>query len=457
MSIRRLLLTLGLLGALAPQALATWSIVVMNRRTGEVGVTSATCIADLDLRVYLPVIVPGKGAAAAQSFIDTQARNRKEIRMMIESGFAPDTILQFLAATDTSHQTRQYGIVTRYGDPITFTGTGAGLARFGVVGSIGEYEYAIQGNVLTGDAVILAAEQAFRSIQGDMAERMMAGMEAAMALGGDGRCSCNDQAPTSCGVPPPSFTHSAYTGFFLIGRLGDDPGGCESATGCATGDYYANLNFIGNATTLDPVVELRNQFDAWRTGLAGVPDQVRSQVFLDRSAVVAGGVDRATLMVELRDLADVPVTSGVATLEVESGGFQEVASIGSVIPLGGGVYQLELTANTRAGSEDFAVTAVLHGGERIRLAPDQTLVSRPAGELTLDSGTYSSGAGTLLGLNLRRGASQAGAPYRILASTSGTQPGSTYAGISVPLNADGLWSYTQSLTGAAPFRDCVYD
>ena len=41
-------------------------------------------------------------------------------------------------------------------------------------------------------------------------ERFMAGLQAGRALGGDGRCSCSFNDPTSCGVPPPDFEKSAH-------------------------------------------------------------------------------------------------------------------------------------------------------------------------------------------------------------------------------------------------------
>ena len=69
---------------------------------------------------------------------------------------------------------------------------------------IGDIVYAVQGNVLTGPAVITAAEQAIRTTPGDLAEKLMAAMEASRFFGGDGRCSCNGNSPTQCGAPPAS-------------------------------------------------------------------------------------------------------------------------------------------------------------------------------------------------------------------------------------------------------------
>src|SRR5690606_11767532 len=118
---------------------------------------------------------------------------------------SPQAILAGLAQIDPNHQGRQYGIVTLEHDPLTFTGTGAGFARHGVTGEIGSLRYAVQGNLLTGNVVVEAAEHALRTTPGDLGERVMAAMTAAARMGGDGRCSCSPIQPTSCGAPPASF------------------------------------------------------------------------------------------------------------------------------------------------------------------------------------------------------------------------------------------------------------
>ena len=58
---------------------ATWSIVVVNTRTGEVCVASATCLSNLNLKLHLPVIVVGVGGGASQALLDFGATSRKVI------------------------------------------------------------------------------------------------------------------------------------------------------------------------------------------------------------------------------------------------------------------------------------------------------------------------------------------------------------------------------------------
>ena len=71
--LRRLTTFLGALLVLHAPALATWSIVVLNHKTGEVCVATATCIPNFQIRRYVPVVRVGLGGAAAQSWVDSQA------------------------------------------------------------------------------------------------------------------------------------------------------------------------------------------------------------------------------------------------------------------------------------------------------------------------------------------------------------------------------------------------
>ena len=216
----------------AGSAHATWSIILVDTATGEIAIGSATCLASFDLRAGTPVLIPGIGAAAAQSFVDSTGQNRVLIRDRLSQDIPPSQILDELTAFDPGHQTRQYGIVDARGRAATFTGTGAGAWAGGQTGQFTSTHagrastiiYAVQGNVLTGEPVVTAAVQAITTTQGDLAAKLMAGMQAARSLGGDGRCSCAPSAPTACGAPPPTFTKSAHIAYMLIARAGDAEG-----------------------------------------------------------------------------------------------------------------------------------------------------------------------------------------------------------------------------------------
>ncbi|MBX3321645.1 MAG: DUF1028 domain-containing protein [Phycisphaeraceae bacterium] len=205
----------------AGHASATWSILIVDTRTGEIGLASATCLTNTDLLQLTPVMLGGVGGATAQSFGDTTGQNRTFIRDRLLEGVAPADILPLLDAFDSGHQTRQYGLIDVNGGVATFSGTGAGAWAGGVTGKIGDYVYAVQGNVLTGSPVVMEAEHAIITTSGDLPDKLMASMQAARAMGGDGRCSCVSNNPTGCGSPPPAPFKSADIGYMIIARAGD--------------------------------------------------------------------------------------------------------------------------------------------------------------------------------------------------------------------------------------------
>jgi uncharacterized Ntn-hydrolase superfamily protein len=353
---RTLLPLLGLL-VLAAENSATWSIVCVNRRTREVGVATATCITDFNIRTAVPVIFVGEGAGAAQSFIDTSAVNRRTMYFSFrDTEETPADILAQLAQQDPGHETRQYGIVNFAGAPITFTGSRDGLAATGVTGEVGDIWYAIQGNVLAGNQIVFAAEAAFRTQKGDLGQKMMAAMEAARALGGDGRCSCDPARPTSCGVPPPNFTKAAHVGTVIVARVGDTNSGCNSAQGCAQGEYYLNLNVVhGGASDPDPVFTLRDRYDKWRLHLLGRPDAIASLVGAVKQLPADGTTERRVTL-ELHDLDDHRIAHGGAQLEVVTAdGLPSLATVGPVTDLGNGRYTFDLRAGTQPGLDRFLV------------------------------------------------------------------------------------------------------
>jgi uncharacterized Ntn-hydrolase superfamily protein len=362
--IRQSLLLLAGLATFSSHASATWSIVCVNTRTREVGVSTATCLEDFNLRSGVPVIFVGEGAAAAQSFLDSTGTNRRLIYFSFrDTEETPAEILAQLAVTDAGHQTRQYGIVNFTGGPVTFTGNRAGDAATGVTGQIGDVIYAIQGNILTGDEVVLAAEAAFRAKKGDLGQKIMAGMEAARALGGDGRCSCTTGPATSCGVPPPGFTKSAHVGVVVIARVGDTNAGCNASRGCAGGNYYLTLNVIGDRNDVDPVFTLQERYDAWRQRRRGRPDGVLSVVG-GAKPLPADGTTERRVTLELRDLDERPLGHGGALLEVlPLDGLPSQATVGPVTDLGDGRYTFQVRAASQAAVDRFQirVTDVLPG------------------------------------------------------------------------------------------------
>src|ERR1043165_5145275 len=126
---------IALLALAASPASATWSIILVDTRTGEIAVGSCTCLSSFDLRDNTPGLIPLVGAATAQSSVDSTGQNRVFIRDRLAQGLSPDQILTQLASFDSGPQPRQYGIADARAGVATFTGANAGQWAGGRTGS----------------------------------------------------------------------------------------------------------------------------------------------------------------------------------------------------------------------------------------------------------------------------------------------------------------------------------
>lgn len=439
--LRRLAVVVAVALVAAP-ARSTWSICVVNVRTREACVASATCITNFNLKLALPVMRPGLGCGASQASIDSSGANRIAMYNGLGVGASPADILTHLVQLSGA-QTRQFGIVDFDHDPVSFTGTQTFLAHPGLSGTSGDLKYAIQGNILVGDAPVYEAELALLNTPGDLSQKVMAAMEAARAWGGDGRCSCSLSQPTSCGVPPPEPFKSAHVGFVLLSRLGDSGGQqCGSSTGCATGELYLNLNVIGNALDPDPVFTLQSMYDQWRAALSGRPDHILSRVATDAAALVADGKSKATITVRLRDVDDVPLTSGGAAVTLtQVSGAPSATAASAVVDHGDGSYSFTLSAGTATGVDRWRIV-VDDGVNDVRLHPDLVIRVDPLVPLHVGHDEISASGHPSVQLVVNAGAAGARRPYLLLASNTGTAPGLPFAGTQLPLNASSLLSYT---------------
>jgi uncharacterized Ntn-hydrolase superfamily protein len=255
---------------------ATWSIIAVDTRTGLVVIASATCVTAEGLRTrgglksIQAVIVPGVGVAAAQAGVDRTRANQTLIYEEMQKGTDPDAILAMLRE-DPGFQSRQFGIVDLQGRMAGFSGTGNGYASLAVQSEIrdeGIY-FAVQGNILESHDVVLDAVDAILDAGGTVVDRVMAGMEAADAAGGDSRCSCRtDPVPETEAGCRHRTAHVAY----IAAARPEDPKG----EGHSDGEYALFIDVDDENTRPDesanPVTTLRMRFDAWRVdgGLAAL-------------------------------------------------------------------------------------------------------------------------------------------------------------------------------------------
>lgn len=263
-----MLLALALLGA-PRSASATWSVVALDSRTGQIVIASATCVSGANLERRAPpfglrglqaIVVPGKAAGAAQANVDATFANQKLIYEELQKGTPPAEIVRLLS-TDPAFESRQFGIVDMTGRAAGHSGQGNEASSLHRQGQApGEpIHYSIQGNVLANDEVVVEAVKAFLAHTGELTDRVMAAMEAADAKGGDRRCTCDSMPKTQA----PCLTKTSHVAYILLAEKTD-----TNKTTYSDGDYAMFISVterdIKPEEDANPVKTLRLRYDAWK-------------------------------------------------------------------------------------------------------------------------------------------------------------------------------------------------
>jgi uncharacterized Ntn-hydrolase superfamily protein len=182
---RTALVAAGLLGltfsraSLADPLVHTYSIVARDPATGEMGVAVQSHW--FSVGSVVTWAEAGVGAIATQSFIDP-GYGFRGLALMRGGVSAPDALVQ-LVKRDEQRAGRQVAMVDTAGRVSAYTGASA-IAAAGQHIGVG---YSVQANMMSNDQIWPAMSRAFESTTGDLADRMLAALEAADAAGGDVR------------------------------------------------------------------------------------------------------------------------------------------------------------------------------------------------------------------------------------------------------------------------------
>jgi uncharacterized Ntn-hydrolase superfamily protein len=175
----------------------TFSIVARDPATGEIGVAVQSHW--FAVGQIVPWAEAGVGAVATQSFVDP-SYGQLGLDLLRAGKAAPDT-LRGLLGSDGACDVRQVAIIDASGSVATFTGSrdieaAGGIAggeassssiRCGTTGgtlSTGR-DFAVQANLMANDRVWPAMANAYRDTKGDLADRLLAALDAAQTAGGD--------------------------------------------------------------------------------------------------------------------------------------------------------------------------------------------------------------------------------------------------------------------------------
>ncbi len=155
---------------------STYSIVAYDSTTGQFGAAVQSHYFKVADVIWLE---PTVGAVATQSLVDF---NYGPLGLdLLRHGKTAAQALGGLLVTDPQHQVRQVAIIDRNGAVAAHTGDKCIAYAGHHVG----HHYSVQANLMRDSTVWGAMARAFETTQGDLAERMMAALEAAEAEGGD--------------------------------------------------------------------------------------------------------------------------------------------------------------------------------------------------------------------------------------------------------------------------------
>jgi uncharacterized Ntn-hydrolase superfamily protein len=155
----------------------TFSIVARDPATGDFGVAVQSHWFQVGPTV--PWAEAGAGAVATQSFVKVDYGPRG-LQLMKEGKSAREA-LDFLLSQDPEKDVRQVAMVDREGRVAAWTGPKC-IAAAGHQTGAG---YSVQANLMDKPSVWPAMARAFEAAKGDLADRMLAALDAAQAEGGD--------------------------------------------------------------------------------------------------------------------------------------------------------------------------------------------------------------------------------------------------------------------------------
>jgi uncharacterized Ntn-hydrolase superfamily protein len=155
----------------------TFSIVARDPATGELGVAVQSHW--FSVGSIVAWAEAGVGAVATQSFVDP-SYGKNGLDLMRGGKSAPDTLKELLAK-DEGREVRQVAMIDAQGRVEAWTGKNDIQAAGHIVGK----DFSVQANLMLNEKVWPAMARAFESTKGDLADRMLAALDAAQAAGGD--------------------------------------------------------------------------------------------------------------------------------------------------------------------------------------------------------------------------------------------------------------------------------
>lgn len=244
--------------ALAQRPVHTYSIVARDSATGQLGVAVQSHW--FSVGPIVPWAEAGVGAIATQSFVDPSygALGLE----LLKAGRTAQEALRGLVAADPHPDVRQVAIIDANGVVAAHTGSAAIREASHITGR----DYSVQANMMLKSTVPAAMARAFESAKGDLAERLLAALEAAQKEGGDIRGSQSAAIVVVSGKP----TGRAWSDRLIDLRVEDHPQPVEELRRLThLARAYQHMNAGDEAVTVGDVEKALREYAAAE---AMVPD-----------------------------------------------------------------------------------------------------------------------------------------------------------------------------------------
>ena len=157
----------------------TFSIVAYDPKNKEWGVGVQSKF--IAVGSIVPFAQANAGAIATQAWANTSYGPKG--LALLKAGFTAEETVEILTKHDPKRESRQVGIVDKFGNTAAFTGKDC----FEWAGHIIGRHYTCQGNILVSGDTLLAMSEAFSKTSGDLVEKLLAALEAGQQAGGDRR------------------------------------------------------------------------------------------------------------------------------------------------------------------------------------------------------------------------------------------------------------------------------
>jgi uncharacterized Ntn-hydrolase superfamily protein len=168
-----------ILDEVGEEIIATFSIVARDPVTEELGV--AVQSRAFRAAAIVSYAKSGVGAIATQASAN-QSYGPRGLDLL-EQGLSPDEVVDRLTGADEGRDRRQLAVIDARGRVRAYTGS----RTSDWAGHIEGENYSVQGNILVSEDVVRSMAHAFETTEGELAERLMAALDAGQAAGGDAR------------------------------------------------------------------------------------------------------------------------------------------------------------------------------------------------------------------------------------------------------------------------------